>query len=189
MTKLLEAEVEGERLTEEEFANFFRLMIFAGNETTRSAMAHLALHWRDFPDAFERVGNDRELLPMVADEVVRYSSPILYFRRTVTKPTELSGTALEAGDKVVMWYAAANFDDTVIDEPHEFRPDRPSVPPHVAFGGGGAHFCLGASLARLEMAELIDEMLDRNVRFAEVGAPTFVESNFVNGIERLEVVL
>ncbi len=189
VTNLLEAEVDGERLTSEEFANFFRLMIFAGNETTRSAMAHLAMHWHEFAEQFERARDDRTLVASLADEVIRYSSPILYFRRTVTKATELSGTPLAPGDKVVMWYAAADFDDAIWDQPLAFVADRPSVPPHVAFGGGGAHFCLGASLARLEIAELIDEMLDRQLRFTSVSEPVFVESNFVNGIERLEVVL
>lgn len=189
ITRLIQAEVEGESLSGDEFANFFRLMIFAGNETTRSSMAHLALHLTQFPEAFERAGDDRSLLPTLADEVVRYSSPILYFRRTVTKPTVLSGTELTAGDKVVMWYASANFDDDVFDDPLSFRPDRPSVPSHVAFGGGGAHFCLGASLARLEVAELIDEMLDRDITFSTIGDPIFVDSNFVNGIEHLEVAV
>ena len=189
ITRLLQAEVDGERLTEEEFANFFRLMIFAGNETTRSSMAHLALHRHLYADVFERVAGDRALLGSLTDEVIRYSSPILYFRRTVTADTELSGTALSAGDKVVMWYASANFDESVFDDPLDFRPDRPSLPPHVAFGGGGAHFCLGASLARLEVSELIAELADRSLRFTGIGRPRFVESNFVNGIERLDVEL
>lgn len=189
ITKLIDAEVDGEQLTTEEFANFFRLMIFAGNETTRSSMAHLALHLKQFPEAFAAVEADRSLLPNITDEVVRYSSPILYFRRTVTAQTTLSGANLDVGDKVVMWYAAANFDESAYPDPLAFQPDRPQTPGHVAFGGGGAHFCLGASLARLEIAELIDEILDRDLSFDELGAPTFVESNFVNGIEHLEINL
>lgn len=189
ITKLIEAEIDGERLSRDEFANFFRLMIFAGNETTRSSMAHLALHMQQFPEAFEAVRQDRSLLPAITDEVIRYSSAILYFRRTVTAPTMLSGTPLDVGDKVVMWYSAANFDEAQYPDPHAFRVDRPSASPHVAFGGGGAHFCLGASLARLEIAELIDALLDRNIAFGSVGEPEFVESNFVNGIEQLDVVL
>jgi cytochrome P450 len=188
ITKSIEAEIDGERLTTEEFANFFRLMIFAGNETTRSSMAHLALHMGQFPGAFAAVKLDRSLLGAITDEVIRYSSPILYFRRTLTGATTLSGTELEAGDKVVMWYAAANFDSDEFPSPMEFRTDRPAVPPHVGFGGGGAHFCLGASLARLEIAELIDEILDRDLTL-KVGEPEFVPSNFVNGIHRLEVSL
>ncbi len=189
ITKLIQAEIDGEQLTTEEFANFFRLMIFAGNETTRSSMAHLALHMQQFPDVFETVRNDRSLLAALTDEVIRYSSAILYFRRTVTAPTVLSGTQLRPGDKVVMWYSAANFDERQFPDPMEFRVDRPPVPPHVAFGGGGAHFCLGASLARLEISELINEILDRDLSFASVGEPEFVESNFVNGIEVLKVAL
>ena len=189
ITKLIDAEVDGEQLTTEEFANFFRLMIFAGNETTRSSMAHLANHLDRFAEAFTAVEQDRSLLANITDEVVRYSSPILYFRRTVTTRTSLSGTELAPGDKVVMWYAAANFDESVYPDPMVFRPDRPQTPPHVAFGGGGAHFCLGASLARLEIAELIDEILDRGLSFRRVGQPVTVESNFVNGIEQLDVEL
>lgn len=189
LTKLIDAEVDGERLTDSELANFFRLLIFAGNETTRSSMAHLALHLERFGDVFAQGTADRSKLPAIADEVIRYSSPILYFRRTVTADTVLSGTNLAAGEKVVMWYAAANFDDDVFDRPLEFRADRPQAPAHVAFGGGGAHFCLGASLARLELVELLDEMADRQIQFTKIGSPRFVESNFVNGIEELAVTL
>ena len=189
IAKLLEAEIDGERLTTEEFANFFRLMIFAGNETTRASIAHIGLHLQQFSEAFEAVRSDRSLLNAVADEVIRYSSPILYFRRTVMEPTVLSGTELSPGDKVVMWYCAANFDERQFAAPLEFRIDRPFASPHVAFGGGGVHFCLGASLARLEIAELINEILDRGLSFTSVGDPAYVESNFVNGIEHLEVQL
>ena len=187
VTQLIEAEIDGERLSDDELANFFRLMIFAGNETTRSSMAHLAMHWQAFAPAIERVAADRSKVATMAEEVIRYSSPILYFRRTVTRPTTLAGTDLAVGDKIVMWYAAANFDDAVYPDPLTFDVDRPAVPAHVAFGGGGAHFCLGASLARLEVAELIDAMLDRQLQIRSSADPVFVESNFVNGIEHLAV--
>ncbi len=187
VTKLIEAEVDGERLTDAEFTNFFRLMVFAGNETTRASMAHLALHLVEFADQFELVRSDPSLLAQAAEEVIRYSSPILYFRRTVTRDTVLQDTALRAGDKVVMWYAAANFDEAVFDESMRFDVRRPLRPPNTAFGGGGAHFCLGAPLARLEVAILIEEILDRGIRLELASEPTYVDSNFVNGIEYLEV--
>ena len=186
VTKLIEAEIDGERLSEEEFANFFRLMIFAGNETTRSSMSHLALYLVD-PEQFASVRSDRTLLAGAAEEVVRYSSPILYFRRTATRDCELSGTSIAAGEKVVMYYAAADFDPEVFPDPLGFDVSRPNSPANVAFGGGGAHFCLGASLARLELAELIDEIVERNFTIEVAGEPEFVDSNFVNGIEHLEV--
>lgn len=189
VSELIRAEVDGERLTDAEFANFFRLMIFAGNETTRSAMSHLALHLVDFAEQFDRVRDDRGLLAGAAEEVVRYSSPILYFRRTATRDVDLSGTSIAAGDRVVMWYAAANFDETVFPDPLRFDVARPPRPPNVAFGGGGVHFCLGASLARLELIELIDEILRRELHLETVGEPEYVDSNFVNGIEHLEVAL
>jgi cytochrome P450 len=188
ITKLIQADVDGEQLSDEEFANFFRLMIFAGNETTRSSMAHLALHLVEFADQFDRARQDPLLLPSLTDEVIRYSSPILYFRRTVTADTVLGGTELHKGDKIVMWYAAANFDEAQFPDAQAFLADRPQVPAHVAFGGGGAHFCLGASLARLEVAVLIEELVKRNMSL-EIGDPLFVPSNFVNGIERLPVTV
>lgn len=188
ITKLIQADVDGEQLSDEEFANFFRLMIFAGNETTRSSMAHLAIHMVEFPDQFDRARQDPSLLSALTDEVIRYSSPILYFRRTVTTDTVLGGTELHEGDKIVMWYAAANFDETQFPDAQTFLADRPQVPAHVAFGGGGAHFCLGASLARLEVAILIEELVERNLSL-EIGDPQFVPSNFVNGIEHLPVTI
>jgi cytochrome P450 len=188
ITKLIEARIDGdEQLTDAEFTNFFRLMIFAGNETTRSSMAHLALHLVEFADQFDRLRDDPTLVDSIVEEVIRYSSPILYFRRTATVDTELAGTRIAAGDRVVMWYAAANFDESVFDDPLRFDAARPSPPSNVSFGGGGVHFCLGASLARLELRELIAEILERDLRLEIVSAPHFVRSNFVNGIERLDV--
>ncbi len=203
VSKLIAAEVDADdgqgptRLTDAEFTNFFRLMIFAGNETTRSSMAHLALHLVEFADAFEPLRRhqrergeiDPVLLEGAVEEVLRYSSPILYFRRTATVDTELAGTPIAAGDKLVMWYAAANFDETVFPDPLAFRFDRPNPPANVAFGGGGAHFCLGASLARLELAALITEIVRRDLTLDLDGDPTYVDSNFVNGIERLTVTV
>ena len=189
LTQLAHAEVDGERLSETEYARFFQLMIFAGNETTRSAMAHLALHLADHADQFDRVRSDEGLIEGAAEEVVRHASPILYFRRTATVDTVLAGTEVRAGDKVVMWYASANFDEAHFDDPLDFEVGRPRVPGHVAFGGGGAHFCLGASLARIELVELVAEVMRRDLSMRVVGEPEMVSSNFVNGIQSLTVEL
>ena len=187
LSLLATVEVDGERLSENDYARFFQLMIFAGNETTRSSMAHLALHMMAFPDQFDRLRSQPELLDNVVDEVIRYSSPILYFRRTTTAPTVLSGTQIGAGEKVVMWYASANFDEAVFPDSLRFDASRPRLPSHAAFGGGGAHFCLGASLARLEVAILIEEIQRRDLLFESAGDVTYVRSNFVNGIESLPI--
>jgi cholest-4-en-3-one 26-monooxygenase len=191
LTTLAHVEVDGERLTEVEFARFFQLMIFAGNETTRASMAHLALHLVQHADQFDRLRAEPALLDNVADEVIRHSSPILYFRRTATVDTTIGTgvgtTPIAAGEKVVMWYASANFDEAVFTDPLRFDASRPRVPAHAAFGGGGIHFCLGASLARLEVALLIQELLRSGIALHLAGEPHFVRSNFVNGIESLPV--
>ncbi len=197
LTKLAFAEIDGDRLSEVEFARFFQLMIFAGNETTRSAMAHLALQHIEFGDEFDRLQRtledperrvDRDAArEAAADEIVRFSSPILSFRRTATRDAVLSGTPVRAGDKVVMWYAGANFDESVFDRPRRLDLSRPKVPASVAFGGGGAHFCLGASLARLELALLLEGMHERRLRVEPAGPVGYVRSNFVNGVATLPV--
>ncbi len=189
LSSLATVEIDGQRLSEVDFARFFQLMIFAGNETTRSSMAHLALHLMDDCDEFARLAADPTLLDTAAEEVIRYSSAILYFRRTATVDTVLAGTPIAAGDKVVMWYASANFDETVFTDPLRFDIARPRLPAHAAFGGGGVHFCLGASLARLEISILIDEIQRRGMRLKSAGRAHFVRSNFVNGIESLPVSL
>ncbi len=187
ISKLVTLEVDGERLTDDEYTNFFRLLIFAGNETTRTAMSHLALQMAMFPDEFERVRKDRSLLASAVEEVVRFSSPILYFRRTATEDVELSGTLVRKGERVVMWYASGNFDEARFPNAAKFDVARPLMPVHAGFGGGGVHTCLGAGLARLELAVLLTEILDRGLQLKIKGTPEFVSSNFVNGIEHLDV--
>ena len=152
-------------------------------------MAHLALYLVDHADQFARVRSDKALLEGAAEEVVRHASPILYFRRTATVDTVLAGTEVHAGEKVVMWYASANFDEAHFDDPLAFEVGRPRTPGHVAFGGGGAHFCLGASLARIELVELVAEAVRRGLEMQVVGKPQMVSSNFVNGIQSLTVEL
>lgn len=187
VSKLVTLEVDGERLTDEEYTNFFRLLVFAGNETTRTAMSHLALLMSTHPDQFDRVRKDRALIPAAVEEVVRYSSPILYFRRTATRDAELSGTTIRKGDRVVMWYASGNFDETRFADAQAFDVGRPAMPVHAGFGGGGVHTCLGAGLARLELAAVLEEVIDRGLKIEVDGHPEYVNTNFVNGIERLDV--
>lgn len=189
LTQLATATIDGQALTETEYARFFQLMIFAGNETTRSAMSHLAACWSAFGEQFDRLRSDPSLLDSAVEEVVRWSSPILYFRRTATCDTELSGTKIAAGDKIVMWYAGANFDPAQFPNPHKFDVGRPRVPTNVAFGGGGAHFCLGVSLARMELAILIEEVLAANVDLELLQPMKYVNSNFVNGVTEAHIAV
>ena len=189
VSNLVTLEVDGEKLTDEEYTNFFRLLIFAGNETTRTAMSHLAVLMAEHPDQFDRIKREPGLVETAVEEVVRYCSPILYFRRTATTDTELSRTPIKAGERVVMWYASANFDEARFENARSFDIARPKMPLHAGFGGGGVHTCLGAGLARLELTVLIEEILARNIRVEVVGEPEYVNSNFVNGVEHLNVRL
>jgi len=181
---LADAEVEGERLTELELDLFFLLLTVAGNETTRNLISHGLLFLLDQPEQLERLRKDRELLPTAVDEMLRYASPVMHFRRTATRDFELRGQQIEEGDKVVVFYISANRDEDVFDDPMRFDITR-SPNEHVAFGGGGPHFCLGANLARLEIKVMFDEVLDR-LHDLELTAPApRLRSNFINGIKHI----
>jgi cholest-4-en-3-one 26-monooxygenase len=181
---LSEAEVEGERLTQLEIDLFFMLLTVAGNETTRNLISHGLLMLLDHPDQLQRVRDHRELLPGAVDEMLRYASPVMHFRRTATKDLTLGDTAIAEGDKVVIWYSSANRDETVFADPMRFDIQR-SPNEHVAFGGGGPHFCLGANLARMEIRVIFDELLDRWDNLELTGEPQRLRSNFINGIKHI----
>jgi cholest-4-en-3-one 26-monooxygenase len=185
-TALLEAEVDGERLSELEYDMFFLLLTVAGNETTRTAISQGILAFMEHPEQWERLRADRSLLPTAVEEILRYSTPILNFRRTATCEREIGGQRVKDGDKVVIWYASANFDDEVFDEPRRFDVGR-SPNEHVTFGGGGPHYCLGANLAKLELKVMFEQLLDR-LPLPELAGPVErLHSNFNHGIKRMPV--
>jgi len=183
---LLSAEVDGERLSELEYDMFFLLLTVAGNETTRTAIAQGMLAFIEHREQWERLRADRSLLPSAVEEILRYSTPIMCFRRTATCDREIGGYAVKEGDKVVIWYASANFDDEVFTDPLRFDVGR-DPNEHVTFGGGGPHFCLGANLAKLELRVMFDQLLDR-LPLPELAGPVErLHSNFNHGIKRMPV--
>jgi cytochrome P450 len=186
VSRLVHAEVDGERLNDTEYSNFFELFIFAGNETTRTGISQGTLALMEHPDEFDRLEADPSLMQTAVDEILRYGTPIIYFRRTATRPTEIRGVPIEAGDRVALWYLAANFDEDVFEDPYRFDIAR-HPNPHVTFGRGGPHFCLGSFLAHLEIRILLEEILARNVRFELTGPPVRLSSNFINGFKSLPV--
>jgi cholest-4-en-3-one 26-monooxygenase len=181
---LSDAEVDGEQLTQLEIDLFFMLLTVAGNETTRNQVSHGLLALLEHPDQLERLRANRELLPGAVEEMLRWASPVMHFRRTATEDLILGGQAIAAGDKIVIWYVSANRDEKVFDDPMRFDIER-SPNEHVAFGGGGPHFCLGANLARMEIRVLFDELLDRWSHLELAGEPTRLRSNFINGIKHI----
>jgi cytochrome P450 len=184
ITKILFAEVDGDHLTEREFDNFFTLLVIAGNETTRHSLSHALQAFAEHPDELARLKADPALMPTAVEEVLRWGSPILHFRRTATTDTELNGAAISEGDKVVTWYVSANRDDDAFPDP--FRFDIAREPnEHAAFGKYGPHFCLGAYLARLEIRVLLEELLPRIEAVEPAGPARRVRSNFVNGYKQL----
>lgn len=183
---LLHAEIDGERLSPMELVNFMLLLAIGGNETTRNAISggFLALH--DNPDQLASLRDDLDgRMAGAVEEILRWTSPIIAFRRTATQSTELHGQAIAEGDKVVLYYASANRDEAVFDRPQCFDIHR-DPNPHLAFGVG-PHFCLGATLARMEIGILFTELLRRFPDMRPTGEVERLESNYVNGILRLGV--
>jgi cytochrome P450 len=186
-TSLVQAELDGERLTSGEVASFFILLVVAGNETTRNAISHGVLALSRHPEQRDDWWSDYDTVaPTAVEEVVRWASPVAYMRRTVTRETELSGVKLVAGDKVTLWYGSANRDDAKFDDPWSFDVRR-HPNPHVGFGGGGAHFCLGANLARREITVAFEELRRRIPDIAATEEPARLQSAFIHGIKRLPV--
>jgi len=186
LSTLLRAEVDGDRLTETDLDNFFSIMVIAGNETTRIAIAHGVLAFCQYPDQWDRLRADPQLLGTATDEVLRWSCPTHFMRRTATVATELGGARIRAGDKVVLWYVSGNRDESEFPSPDTFdvarAPNR-----HLSFGRGGPHLCLGAHLARLEVRVMLAALARRVAAFELAGPPRRIRSNFTNGLRELPV--
>ncbi len=183
---MMHAVVDGERLTPQEFGSFFILLVVAGNETTRNAISHGMHLLTTYPDQRDLWFNDFEGTNRTAvDEIVRYSTPVIHFRRTALEDTVVGGQEIKAGQKLVMWYNSANRDETVYPDPYKFDVQRPLQPAQVGFGAGGPHFCLGANLARREISVMFNEIRLRMPTLHTVGEPDYLQSNFINGIKRL----
>jgi cytochrome P450 len=173
-------------LSEQDFHNYFSLLMIAGNETTRHTISHGLLALMQNPDQLELLRQEPERISAATEEILRWATPVLHFRRTATRDTELRGQEIRAGDKVVTWYVSANYDPDVFADPHRFDVTR-SPNDHVTFGPGGPHFCLGAHLARLETKILFQELIPRLRSIELTGPVTRIRSNFVNGIKQMPV--
>ena len=186
LSRLLRAEVDGDRLSETDLDNFFSILVVAGNETTRIAIAQGVLAFCEHPEQWDRLRTGLGLLDSATDEVLRWSCPTHFMRRTATADTELGGAAIRAGDKVVLWYVSGNRDGAEFDDAEAFDVGR-SPNRHLSFGRGGPHLCLGAHLARLEVRIVLAALARRVARFELAGAPRRIRSNFTNGLRELPV--
>ncbi len=186
-TSLIQAEVDGERLTTDEVGSFFNLLVGAGIETTRNAITHGVVALSRYPEQRQRWWQDFDgVSPTAVEEIVRWSSPVIYMRRTLTTDIEMHGIKMTTGDKVTMWYASANRDESVFRDPWMFDVTR-SPNPHVGYGAGGPHICLGASLARREIDVAFRELHRQIPDIAIAGEPARLLSEFIHGIKRLPV--
>ena len=189
VSTLVHSKVEGDQLTENEFANMFQVLVFAGNETTRTAISNGIQQFMLHPDQLELLYRNPDLVENAVEEIIRYATPVIHMRRTTTRDTELAGVPIAAGDKVVIWYASANFDETVFENPLKFDISRPVRPKQLAFGAQGPHHCLGAPLARLEIRVLLEELMRLRIKFTANGEVVRTRSNFVNGIMKLPATI
>ena len=183
-SKLMHADVEGEALTTQEFGSFFILLVVAGNETTRNAISHGVKALTDHPEQRRIWMENDAVTPTAVEEIVRWSTPVIHFRRTASRDTVIGGQEIRKGEKVVLWYNSANRDESKFDDPDRFDVRR-TPNEHVGFGAGGPHFCLGAHLARREIAVMFDELFRRLPDIEVTCPPDMLQSAFIHGIKRM----
>ena len=190
ISDLLRPKVDGEALTDHEFNNFFTLLVAAGNDTTRYTMTAGLKALIEHPDQLDElraaVGSDPTLVSSAVEEILRWATVTMHFRRTATRDVEISGRAIGAGDKVVIWFISANYDGAEFADPYRFDIHR-APNPHVAFGLMSPHLCLGAQLARMEIAVLLEELLPRLADAKLAGPIDRLRSNFISGIKRMPI--
>ena len=183
-SRLVRPDASGQTLSSEEFGFFFMILAVAGNETTRQAIAHGMLAFLEHPDQWERWLEERP--PTAVDEILRYASPAVVLQRTATEDTEIAGQAVARGERVGMYFASANFDEAAFEDPRRFDIGR-CPNPHVTFGGGGHHYCIGANLTKLEVRIMFDALADGLPDIELLGRPRRLRSSWLNGIKALPV--
>jgi cholest-4-en-3-one 26-monooxygenase len=186
MSVLVQAEVDGERLDDLELNLFFVTLVVAGNETTRNLINHSMLALIDHPGEVERLRREPDLWPTAVEEMLRWGTSIHNFRRTATRDTEVRGQPVAEGDKLVLFYMSANRDEDVFPDPFRFDVGR-TPNDHVTFGGGGVHYCLGASLARTQIGAIMRQLVERLDQVELAGPVRRLRSDFVNGIKQMPI--
>jgi cholest-4-en-3-one 26-monooxygenase len=184
VTQLVEADIEGEKLSDDEFGFFVVMLAVAGNETTRNSITHGMIAFSQNPDQWELYKRERP--ETAADEIVRWATPVSAFQRTALEDVELGGVQIKKGQRVVMSYRSANFDEEVFTDPHTFNILR-SPNPHVGFGGTGAHYCIGANLARMTINLIFNAIADHMPDLKPIGEPERLKSGWLNGIKHWQV--
>ena len=186
MSIIIDAEVDGDKLTQLEISVFFLLLAVAGNETTRNLISGGMLTFFEHPDEWTRLRGDPSLMNTAVEEMLRWVTPVMYFRRTATQDKEIRGQQIKKGDKVTLWYISANRDEEVFPDPYRFDVGRtPNL--HLTFGAGGPHNCLGLNLARLEIRVMFEELIRRMPDIQQAGPAQRLRSNFISGIKHMPV--
>jgi cholest-4-en-3-one 26-monooxygenase len=184
VTTLIQADIDGEKLSDDEFGFFVILLAVAGNETTRNSITQGMMAFTEFPDQWELFKKERPAT--AADEIVRWATPVTSFQRTALEDTELSGVKIKKGERVVIFYRSANFDEDVFDDPYTFDILR-DPNPHVGFGGTGAHYCIGANLARMTIDLIFNAIADHMPNLTPLAQPERLRSGWLNGIKHWQV--
>ena len=184
VTQLIQADIEGEKLSDDEFGFFVIMLAVAGNETSRNSITQGMMAFTDYPDQWELYKKERP--ETAADEIVRWATPVTSFQRTALQDYELGGVQIKKGQRVVMFYRSANFDEEAFEDPFTFNILR-NPNPHVGFGGTGAHYCIGANLARMTINLIFNAVADHMPDLKPISAPERLRSGWLNGIKHWQV--